>query len=175
MQGSDRMKQAWILGCMLSLLMVMLKANASDGVAMPSSPTLLVFVSFSMPRQSLEAYLHDAKKIHATVVIRGLVDNSFKKTTQHMAELIQASGGEGMVLNPLWFKRFNIQRVPSVVIVPHGGSCFTNGACDKEHDYDQMSGDITLSAALKMLRDKGKVSNDIAQSALEKLQDVSHA
>src|SRR5687768_7885553 len=69
-------------------------------------PSILIFVSLSMPPQSLEAYLNDAKKIHASVVIRGLIDNSFQKTFQRIASLVKASDGDGVELNPLWFKRF---------------------------------------------------------------------
>lgn len=29
------------------------------------NPSILIFISFSMPEKSIEAYLHDAKKIHA--------------------------------------------------------------------------------------------------------------
>jgi conjugal transfer pilus assembly protein TrbC len=86
-------------------------------------PSILIFVSFSMPTQSLEAYLRDAKKIHASVVIRGLIDNSFQKTFQRIATLVKASGGNGVELNPLWFKRFDIQTVPAVVVVPGGSAC----------------------------------------------------
>lgn len=142
--------------------------------ATPKS-SILIFVSFSMPRKSLEAYLRDAKKVHASVVIRGLVDNSMQKTFQHIAELVKESGGEGIELNPLWFNRFDIQTVPAVVVVRQGSACFSQTICNKETDFDVMRGDITLSAALRVIRDKGRVTRDIAQLALDKLQDVSHA
>jgi conjugal transfer pilus assembly protein TrbC len=169
------MKQAWIAVFLLSLLMVMSRTNASDRVAVrSSSPTVYVFVSFSMPHQSLEAILHDAKKIHASVVIRGLINNSFQSTMLRIAELVKTSGGDGMVLNPLWFKRFNIQSVPSVVVVPKGSMCFTKDTCDQDSDYDRITGDIPITAALKMIRDKGHVTQSIAESALNQLQDTSH-
>ncbi len=168
------MKQAWIVVFLLSLTIAMLKANASDGLTSRSAPTVLVFVSFSMPHQSLEAILRDAKKIHATVVIRGLINNSFQSTMLRIAELVKTSGGDGMVLNPLWFKRLAIKQVPSVVVVPEGSICFTKDACSEDRDYDRITGDIPLSAALKMIRDKGNVAQAIATSALNQLQDTSH-
>lgn len=137
--------------------------------------SILIFVSFSMPTQSLEAYLRDAKKIHASVVIRGLIDNSFQKTYKRIADLVKASGGDGVELNPIWFKRFGIQVVPAVVVVPEGSLCFKNDVCNKDNDFDVMTGDITLSSALKMIRDRGHLTSDIAQTALSKLQGLSDA
>lgn len=147
--------------------------NASSFNKKPM-PSILVFVSFSMPQNSLEAYLRDAKKIHASVVIRGLIDNSFQKTFQKVATLVKSSGGDGIELNPLWFKRFDIQTVPAVVVVPEGSSCFKSDFCHKESDFDVMTGDIVLSAALKEIRDKGKLTQDIAGSALSILQGEAH-
>ncbi len=145
------------------------KPNASKPMS-----SVLVFVSFSMPRQSLEEYLRDAKKIHASVIIRGLIDNSFQKTFLVIANLVKTSGGEGVELNPLWFKRFGIKEVPAVVIVPEGSACFKQDICSNETDFDVMKGDITLAAALKIIRDKGQFSNNLAQAALDTLQDRSH-
>lgn len=132
--------------------------------------SILIFVSFSMPEKSLEAYLRDASKINASVVIRGLIDNSFQKTFQRMAVLVKSSGGSGVELNPLWFKRFGIDRVPAVVIVPKGSTCFDNQTCQREKDFDVMTGDITLTAALYEIRDKGRLTKAIAQAAIQKLQ-----
>lgn len=138
------------------------------------NPSILIFVSFSMPALSLGAYLRDAKKIHASVVIRGLIDNSFQKTFQRVASLIKESGGDGIELNPLWFKRFGIKTVPAVVLVPEGSSCLAQEVCKEGLDYDVISGDITLSAALKQIRDHGKVTSSSAQSALLMLQGTTH-
>lgn len=178
------MKRLWV--CFFIAILLFSSAYSNEGYGpiagsmqkgshVNKTPAILIFVSFSMPKQSLQSILRDAKKIHASVVIRGLVDNSFQKTYQAIGELVQASGGDGMELNPLWFKRFDIQSVPSVVIVPEGSSCFKQlEACDKNHNYDQMTGNITLFSALKMIRDKGSVTQYIAEEALNKLQDSSH-
>lgn len=146
----------------------------SKGSHVKKPSAILIFVSFSMPKQSLEAILRDAKKIHASVVIRGLIDDSFQKTYQRIAELVNSSGGEGMELNPLWFKRFKIQSVPSVVVLPTDSPCFNDETCEPARDYDQMTGNITISAALKMIRNKESVASDVAEAALDRLQGKSH-
>jgi conjugal transfer pilus assembly protein TrbC len=128
--------------------------------------TAIIFVSFSMPKQSLIAYLTDAKKIHASVVIRGLVNNSFKKTFTQISELIKQSGG-GVELNPPLFQKFNIHQVPAVVVL----SDTQNGY---ENDFDMISGDIPLRAALKEIRDKGIVSTRNANELLLQLHESSY-
>lgn len=129
--------------------------------AQKKQPAILIFVSFSMPEQSLMAYLRDAKRAQACVVIRGLIDNSFPKTFQRLAGLIKTSEGDGVELNPLWFKKFDIKAVPAVVVV-------------QDNQADVMTGNITLSSALKMIRDRGD-NKDTAQAALLKLEDYPHA
>lgn len=156
-----------------TLLKNQLTTNTDSNTKKMSS--ILIFVSFSMPTQSLEAYLRDAKKIHASVVIRGLIDNSFQKTYRVIADLVKTSGGDGVELNPIWFKRFGVQVVPAIVVVPEGSPCFKNDTCKKESDFDIMTGDITLSSALKIIRDRGRLTSDIAQAALSKLQGLSDA
>lgn len=136
--------------------------------------SILIFVSFSMPRQSMEAYLRDAKRIGASVIVRGLIDNSFQKTFQTMADLVRSSNGQGVELNPIWFKRFHIHSVPAVVVIPAGSDCFMNDQCYADKNFDVMTGDITLSAALKILRDRG-VAKEVAQTAIDKLEGRNHA
>ncbi len=138
------------------------------------NPSILIFISFSMPEKSIEAYLRDAKKIHASVVIRGLIDNSFQKTFQRIAMLVKSSGGDGVELNPIWFKRFDIKTVPAVVVVVDGSPCFKNNTCQKDRDFDVMTGDITLASALRIIRDRG-ITKGIVQSALEKLKEGGYA
>lgn len=135
----------------------------SDMERTQSLPSIIIFVSFSMPSQSLEAYIHDANKIHASIVIRGLIDNSMKTTYQRIAELVKSSGGGGIELNPLWFKKFNIQKVPAVVIV------------NEDKNFDVMVGDIPLEAALREIHDRGEFSRDIAGVALDKLRERKDA
>ena len=85
---------------------------------------VIIFISFSMPEQSIVSILQDSKRIHGTVVIRGLIHNSFKETFLKMGSLVKAAGsGGGVELNPPAFKKFNIQKVPAVVVLPDNETC----------------------------------------------------
>ena len=120
-------------------------------------PSVIVFISFSMPEQSLIAIIHDANKIGASVVIRGLVNNSFKETFVKVTNLVKQSKGGGVELNPPLFKKFHVESVPATVILPSTNICITESSC-KSDDFDVVYGDIPLIDALKMIRDHGDVS-----------------
>ena len=138
------------------------------------SPSILIFVSFSMPKESLEAYLRDAKKVNAAVVIRGLYDHSFKKTIALVAQLIKQSGGNGLELNPLLFRQFAVQSVPTVVVLSQENSCLQKQQCTRAQDADVIGGNIKLEAALELIRNSGSVRRKTATEALDILQGIHH-
>ena len=78
-------------------------------------PTALIFVSFSMPTELLWSYMNQAKHYNAKLVIRGLVNNSFKDTVKVM------DLGDNKILkleiNPKLFKEHKITRVPTIVVL----------------------------------------------------------
>ncbi len=119
-----------------------------------------------MPQKSIEAYLHDAKMLHANVVIRGLINNSFQATFKKMAELIKNSDGTGVELSPIWFDKFAISRVPAIVVLPKNASCLEKEKCNPIEDYDVIYGDMSLFEALRQIRDKGNVAQETASLIL---------
>lgn len=117
------------------------------------SYTALIFVSFSMPKDSLLAYLRDAKKQHAALVICGLINNSFQKTFRAVNDLVQESKGDGVLLNPLWFKKFKIKQVPAVVVINKDSHCLKESNCS-ESNYSVLYGDISLNSALNEIANR---------------------
>jgi type-F conjugative transfer system pilin assembly protein TrbC len=99
---------------------------------------ILIFVSFSMPKSLLWSYQEQAKLYGARVVIRGLVDNDFKKTVQAM----DLGDGKIMTLdvNPMLFKDYDITKVPSVIIA---------GDAESRQVEDKFTGTISLTYALE--------------------------
>jgi conjugal transfer pilus assembly protein TrbC len=111
--------------------------------------SVLVFLSFSMPEKSLEAWLLQCKQIGATPVIRGLLNNSFRATMTRIQVLAQKTG-MGIQLDPILFKTFNVQYVPAVVYIKDMPECPSNMNC-KPVDFDVLYGDVTLDYALDKL------------------------
>jgi type-F conjugative transfer system pilin assembly protein TrbC len=99
---------------------------------------ILIFVSFSMPKSLLWSYQEQARLYGARIVIRGLVDNDFKKTVQAM----DLGDGKIMTLdvNPMLFKDYDITKVPSIIIA---------GVEESSQAEDKFIGIISLSYALE--------------------------
>ena len=98
---------------------------------------LLIFISFSMPMQSLKQWVSQANKKGAALVVRGLVNNSFKETALKVIELLEGTDGR-IQIDPNLFKKYNIQQVPAMVLVNDVG-------------FDVVYGDVPLSEALNHL------------------------
>lgn len=101
-----------------------------------SNSTVYIFVSLSMPKETLKALAGEAKKHNAVLVIRGLIDNSFLKTATFVKEL-----GEGIVLDPLLFRDYNVLAVPTFIETHQAG-------------YKKISGNITLAYALEKFKEE---------------------
>lgn len=124
--------------------------------------SIKIFVSFSMPKESLKGWLMQAQKIKAPVYIRGLVNNSFKETIKFVGAIINNSDiNYGMLIDPSPFKNYEISEVPAVVV--------TN-----RDDFDVIYGDVTLDYALEKIADSSKQSN-ILHSAISKLRGKTNA
>ncbi len=115
----------------------------------------IVFVSFSMPELSLKQIIHDAARYQVPVVIRGLYQNSFRKTVEKMFEFVKENKKGGIAINPRWFKEYEIKAVPAVVVTREHGPT------------DVVYGNIPLKKALLLVADRGKLSN-VAQSILDR-------
>lgn len=121
--------------------------------------TVLIFVSFSMPKQSLISILHDAQKIQAPVLLQGLVDHGFKTTFLGIHSLIKQAGGGGMFIDPTAFDRYRITQVPTIVVLSNADSCM-----------DKISGDIPLFAAFQHLQHHGDCSSSEMPLLLQRLE-----
>lgn len=102
---------------------------------------IYVFVSFSMPTQSLNALLKEAPHHNAVLVLRGLKNNSFKETAHILQEFYanQKEDIAGFEINPELFEKYNITHVP----------VFFNTS-----NHKRLSGNVTLSYASLKLKEE---------------------
>ncbi|MEC9357541.1 MAG: type-F conjugative transfer system pilin assembly protein TrbC [Pseudomonadota bacterium] len=83
-----------------------------------SEPRLLIMVSFSMPDTALRSLAHEARRIGAPMVLRGLVKDSFPETLAAIRSLAgEASDMSGVSIDPTLFTRFAVQSVPTYVLL----------------------------------------------------------
>jgi conjugal transfer pilus assembly protein TrbC len=125
---------------------------------------VLIFVSFSMPKESLRGWLREANLIKAPVIIRGLVHQSFRETTNAVMGILPNERG-GVQLDPLLFRRFHIEKVPAVLVART--DCLRDETC---HEFDVVYGDVTLNYALKTIADRSDAVSPYAELARKELQ-----
>jgi len=118
-----------------------------------AQPDLLVLVSLSMPKQSLERIIEQAERAGATLVFRGLKDGSMNRMIEEIQRLI-GQRNVSAVIHPPAFQQFNVTRVPAVVIAgAEAGEVLENG-CAKPETFVKVTGDVTLDYALDYIERK---------------------
>jgi conjugal transfer pilus assembly protein TrbC len=116
---------------------------------------LSILVSFSMPEEVLLKLDAQARKIGARLVIRGLVNNSFKETITYIKRINE----QGIIvdIDPKIFAEFNVVQVPVFILTGK-----------QEEKYDKLEGNVTLAYVLKTFADNGDLK-DQANHYLSKL------
>jgi type-F conjugative transfer system pilin assembly protein TrbC len=154
----------WLLGLMP------INHSLADNKNTHSSAPIIVFISFSMSESSIKKWMQQAERIQAPVVIRGLIDHSFKKTIEKMVDLTRDHHG-GVQLDPTLFRKFKIQHVPAVVVFKEA-NCLSSQSCIE--DYDVVYGNVTLDYALQTIVDQHDALSPIASAAIGTLRGVSN-
>jgi conjugal transfer pilus assembly protein TrbC len=143
-------------------------------VLFTEQPTLpkgevLIFVSASMPEQSLEQWFIQAQKIHAALIIRGFIHNSLVDTQNWVNQLLTQNNGEGGIeIDPIAFERHGIHQVPAVVATESFPLSENNIYLSSS--FDMVSGNVSLREALNVIEDKGEIANETARDALSELK-----
>lgn len=134
--------------------------------------TLLVMVSYSMPAEAIARLASLASRTGATLVLRGMVDNSMEKTATLSAEFVRKYPTLQLQIDPTLFRRFEITQVPAFVLTRNTGEdkrC-TKG-CDPAESYVSVTGDVSLDYALEYIARNGSESfAQIAEQHLKKLR-----
>ena len=132
-------------------------------------PDLLIFVSFSMPREALVRTIEQAERAGGTLVFRGLKGDSMKR----MGEEVRALIGERnvpVVIHPPAFQQFTIRQVPAVVIANAKAGSVLEDGCSKPETFAKVTGDVTLSFALDYIERKSPEWATVARSYRMRLE-----
>ena len=132
-------------------------------------PALMIFVSFSMPRASLERLVEQAARTDAVLVLRGLENGSMRATAARIKGLI-GDRRVGFQIDPLAFDRFGVQSVPTFVLAAgatptpcSGAQCFVGG------QFAAVAGDVTVAYALEYLEQRAPRFRQQARTLLSKI------
>ncbi len=132
------------------------EANSKDNsVKQAVKPTIIVFISSSMPRASLKNYALEAKKYENIVfLMRGLVNSSFISTKDFVL------GFDGSVqIQEDAFANYSISVVPTIVLAREDES--------GKVIFDKVCGNISIFSALELFAKDGDMSIE-AKSILAK-------
>jgi conjugal transfer pilus assembly protein TrbC len=118
-----------------------------------AGPGLLVFVSLSMPRPTLQRLVDQAARAKASIVLQGFANGSLRDTVAQVQGLI-GSRQVAVQIDPQAFDRFAVTRVPTFVLVRDGTrpvAC-ASGSCAPADSFLRASGDVSLDYALEHMR-----------------------
>lgn len=111
---------------------------------------LMIFVSFTMPPESLKRVVAQAYKVGGTVVLNGFKDNSLKATALAIKGLGEASGN--VVINPNAFTKYKVKSVPAVVLAKADSlEQIDPDGCALPDAYVSVAGDVSLDYSLEQM------------------------
>jgi conjugal transfer pilus assembly protein TrbC len=118
-----------------------------------AGPGLLIFISFEMPEPTLARLVDQAARARASLVLRGLVNNSLRDTVERVQRLI-GSRQVSVQIDPQAFDRFAVTRTPSFVLLRDGAQPQPCGAvaCFASDQFALATGDVSLDYALEFIQ-----------------------
>ena len=143
-------------------------------------------VSLSMPSDSLKQYIMDAHRLNIPIVIRGMYTNPSNKAsddqslignmndTQARIKSLMGDKKEGGIeIDPMLFRSFNIQVVPSFVVFDDSACEASNGKLCDANSFDLVKGNIPIQTQLTIVAKKSK-SQSRSDFCNQKLLNLSH-
>ena len=99
-----------------------------------------LLLSFSLPEATLREYFQESHKYGIAICLRGLVDNSFKRTRERIMGLFLDGNQQpdpsmltGLVIDPVMYQWAGVQEVPAVVVVQRERYQSAVGAASVKH------------------------------------------
>ena len=115
---------------------------------------LIICVSFSMPKEMLKSYLEQARIYAGRLVVRGLINNSFKQTVKALT--LDKNQVLKIEINPKIFKDFNVTRVPTIIYISKEGKTKLN-----ENEYYKFVGSVGIKYVLDEIGKFSHTGNSI--------------
>ena len=141
----------------------------SRPTAVTGQPDLLIFVSFSMPREGLVRTIEQAERAGGTLVFRGLKGDSMKRMGEEVRSLI-GERNVPVVIHPPAFQQFTIRQVPAIVIANAKAGSVMEDGCSKPETFAKVTGDVTLAFALDYIERKSPEWAMVARSYRMRLE-----
>lgn len=132
---------------------------------------VIIFVSLTMPEETLKRIGTEAKKVGGVVVLRGMKYGLKEGTWEKSLEALKPLAGTGanVQINPELFQQFGIRNVPTIIVSakPVGDKGCGDGSCAA--GIGMVVGDVSLEYALEQLVDRKDGVGVIARKKVELL------
>lgn len=134
------------------------------------NPTVMVFVSLSMPTEALMRIGKDAARARVPVYVRGLKYGLGKGNFQRSIDAFKPFIAKGInfQVHPDMFTEYDIRTVPAVVVVPTPKLGCNESTCSMA--AARVFGDVTLDYALDRLSGRKDDVGTIARATLKRLR-----
>lgn len=130
---------------------------------------LMVFVSLSMPLDTLKRLARQSAKSGAVMILRGLKgglkDHGLTRTMAAIKPL--ADEGASIQIDPTAFARFNVQTVPTFVLASEQPGCMPDQC---QIDSVAVAGDVSLDYALEYFAKRNDTFGQLATERLRKME-----
>jgi type-F conjugative transfer system pilin assembly protein TrbC len=127
-------------------------------------PGLMVFISLSMPENSLNQLAIQIRQAGGVLVLRGMYEGSLQKTINAIYELNKQ--GVSAIIHPEFFRKYDVRAVPTFVLEnKEEGKC-KFGNCTRV--FDKLTGNVSLKYVLEQFASEGS-NPKVAQQYLERI------
>ena len=126
-------------------------------------PELMVFVSFSLPRETLQRIVHQSERSGAVLILRGLTGHSLTQTGEEIARLV-GERNVTVLIHPPAFQQFQVRQVPSLVLARSGSAAkIDEDGCAPAASFIRIDGDVGQDYALDLIERQAPAWADIAR------------
>ncbi|RFC33917.1 MAG: conjugal transfer pilus assembly protein TrbC [Candidatus Nitrotoga sp. LAW] len=113
----------------------------------PATPEMMIFVSFSMPRESLLRIVEQSEKTGARLIFRGFNGDKMTDMSKRISALLGNHRVEA-VIHPPAFTQFKVNQVPALVLAQSDAGDKLDSGCAQPDRYVKVTGDVSQDYAL---------------------------
>jgi len=133
------------------------------------APELMIFVSFSMPRESLLRIVEQSERTGARLIFRGFTGDKLTDMSKRIADLLGKHRVEAVV-HPPAFTQFKVNQVPALVISQSDAGNQLDNGCAQTERYVKVTGDVSQDYALDYIERTSPKWSTVAATFNSKLQ-----
>jgi len=116
----------------------------------PAKPEMMIFVSFSMPRESLLRIVEQSERTGARLIFRGFNGDKMTDMSKRISTLLGNHRVEA-VIHPPAFTQFKVNQVPALVLAQSDAGDQLDSGCAQPDRYVKVTGDVSQDYALEYI------------------------